>query len=115
MAKSISRRTMLRGLGVGIALPMLEAMLPRTPLLGAPAAAKAAQAPLRAAWLYVPNGMYMQDWTPNDVGPIKELPGLLQPFAEFKNQLTVVSNLAQHHARANGDGAEIMRAVWLLI
>ena len=58
---TISRRTALRGLGVSIALPMLEAMRP-TRLLAGPS--DHPEAPLRVAFLYVPNGVHMPDWTP---------------------------------------------------
>ncbi len=66
MGKSfpISRRTALKGLGACIALPWLEAMLPRT-AFGAPAPAAV---PLRMAFLYVPNGKNMAEWTPKDEG-----------------------------------------------
>jgi len=104
-APAISRRTMLRGLGVGVALPLLSAMAPRVPLLAAPAASTAKKAmPVRAAFFYVPNGMHMPDWTPSDVGELKELPPLLKNLEAFKSQMTIISNLAQHRARANGDG-----------
>ena len=57
----ISRRTILRGLGVGIALPWLEAMTPALSL----AAPAAAAPPKRMAFFYVPNGIHMPGWTPD--------------------------------------------------
>ena len=62
----ISRRTALKGLGVSIALPMLEAMGPGS--LRAGSAARDGF-PLRAGFLYVPNGVHMPDWTPRTDGP----------------------------------------------
>src|SRR5436190_1077556 len=62
----LSRRTLLRGLGTAVALPALEAMLPRA-AFGASAAAAAAKAPTRVAWCYVPNGVNVADWTPKAV------------------------------------------------
>lgn len=101
---AISRRTMLRGLGVGMALPLLGAMESRTALLAATGSAAKKAMPVRAAFLYVPNGMKMDEWLPTEAGELKELPPLLQNLSAFKSQMTVISNLAQHRARANGDG-----------
>ena len=98
MARSISRRTVLKGVGAAIALPFLDAM---TPLASA---AETAKSPLRAAFLYVPNGMNMQAWTPKADGLFGELPELLEPLAAFKNDLNVCSGLALDKAKANGDG-----------
>ncbi len=58
----ISRRTVLRGVGAAVALPWLEALAP-------PAMANApAVAPRRMAFIYVPNGVILPDWTPKTVG-----------------------------------------------
>jgi hypothetical protein len=59
MRKQLPRRTFLKGMGATIALPMLDAM---TPALGA-FGRSAANAPLRLAFTYVPNGITMADWT----------------------------------------------------
>ena len=59
MMERISRRTVLRGLGTVVALPALDAMLPRTLR-----AAEKVAAPRRMAFIYVPNGVHMDDWTP---------------------------------------------------
>jgi hypothetical protein len=96
----ISRRTVLRGIGATIALPWLEAMLPRT-LLGAPAPAVA---PRRMAFLYVPNGIDMANWTPAAEGALTTLPATLQPLAPFQKDLLVLSGLTLDKARPHGDG-----------
>ena len=85
MGKSfpISRRTALKGLGACIALPCLEAMLPRT-AFGAPAPAAV---PLRMAFLYVPNGKNMAEWTPKDVGAGFELTPTLEAAAAAQGRL----------------------------
>ena len=90
----MSRRTMLRGLGTAIALPVLESMIP-TRLFGdeAKAAAKAVAAPKRVAWLYVPNGIHMPNWTPADIGPDYKLTPTLQPLAGYRDRLLVMSGL----------------------
>jgi hypothetical protein len=100
MQGRISRRTVLKGLGTAVALPFLEAMLP--PLaLSAPAGKRA---PLRMAFLYVPNGMHMPEWTPWIEGAGFELPATLKPLEPFREHLMVLSGLTADKARANGDG-----------
>jgi hypothetical protein len=97
----ISRRTVLRGFGTAVALPMLDAMVPAIALAG-----EAKRDPLtRMAFVYVPNGMHMPDWTPSAVGSDFELPYILEPLQSVKDRLLVLSGLAQDHGRANGDGA----------
>ncbi len=95
----ISRRTLLRGAGTVMALPFLEAMLPR-----ALAGAVEGKPPRRMAFLYIPNGAYMPDWTPSSEGSDFELPPILQPMASLKDDLLVLSGLTCDKARANGDG-----------
>jgi hypothetical protein len=98
----ISRRTALRGLGVSIALPMLEAMQPR--LLHAGSADPAA-VPLRVAFAYVPNGVHMSDWTPrHDAVSVLDLPAILEPLRAVKDEILVLSGLTLNPARALGDG-----------
>ena len=99
MSRRIDRRTMLRGLGAAVALPWLDAMAPI-----ASAAPGIAKSPLRAAFLYVPNGMHMQDWTPKAEGLLGDLPLTLEPLKAFKNDINVLSGLALDKAKANGDG-----------
>ncbi|MBI1367182.1 MAG: DUF1552 domain-containing protein [Planctomycetes bacterium] len=95
----ISRRTVLRGLGTTMAIPLLDAMTPSSAL-----AAPAAAAPIRTAFVYVPNGIIMKDWTPSGMGTNFELPSILAPLNPVKDELLVLSGLAHVHARANGDG-----------
>ena len=90
----ISRRTVLRGLGASVALPWLEAMA--SPLKAAP--------PLRLGFVYVPNGKNMADWTPKAEGADYELPMILQPLKDFKNDFSVLTGLTADKARAHGDG-----------
>src|SRR5687767_12816505 len=92
---AISRRTVLRGLGTSLALPLFEAMS---------AAAPAGTPPRRMAFLYVPNGIHMEDWTPEVDGPLKKLTPTLEPLAAFKDDLLVLSGLTADKARPNGDG-----------
>src|SRR3954469_8659284 len=104
---AISRRTILRGLGVAMALPWLESMGPVTNWApaaesGGTAAAKAA--PNRLAFLYVPNGKNMADWTPKTEGAGFELPAILEPLKAVKDDLLVLTGLTADKARAHGDG-----------
>ena len=99
-APPFSRRTFLHGLGVTMALPFLEAMLPRTA-----SAAVAGRAPIRTAFLYVPNGVNMADWTPAQTGADFQLPFALEPLQAHKNDVLLLTGLTQDKGRANGDGA----------
>jgi hypothetical protein len=96
----ISRRTVLRGLGTAISLPLLDAMMP---VLGRAADAKKAL-PNRMAFVYVPNGMHMPAWTPEATGADFELPYTLEPLQNVRSHLLLLSGLAQDHGRAHGDG-----------
>ncbi|MFN0199192.1 MAG: DUF1552 domain-containing protein [Planctomycetaceae bacterium] len=100
--RQLSRRTVLRGLGVSMSLPWLEAMGPLTVWAEDTAPGKAA--PNRLAFLYVPNGVNMVDWTPQKDGADFELPALLQPLADVRDKLLVLTGLTADKARANGDG-----------
>jgi hypothetical protein len=99
----ITRRTVLQGLGTTMALPFLEAMLPRS-LAMAGGAASSATAPRRMAVIYVPNGVNMQHWTPTAEGANFELPAILEPLAPHRQDLMVLSGLTADKARPNGDG-----------
>ena len=96
----ISRRTLLRGLGTVVALPMLEAMLPLNVL--AQTASKAAR-PNRMAFIFVPNGVNMALWTPATEGALQLTP-TLEPLRKVQSKVSVLTGLAQHNAFALGDG-----------
>lgn len=98
----IPRRTFLRGLGTIVALPVLDSMFPQR-VFGAAAAAPKVY-PKRAAWIYVPNGANMVDWTPAATGANYEMPLILQPLAAHKDQLTVLTGLQNPMGEALGDG-----------
>jgi Protein of unknown function (DUF1552) len=99
--RGLSRRTLLRGMGASVALPLLEAMRAR-PLFGAPSDQKSP--PLRMAFLYVPNGVHMPSWTPRSLGAAFDLPAILEPLQAVKDDLCVLSGLTLNPARALGDG-----------
>ncbi|HUR56226.1 MAG TPA: DUF1552 domain-containing protein [Opitutaceae bacterium] len=98
----LPRRTFLRGLGTAVALPVLDVML-ATKASGAGAAGKSVF-PRRVAWVYVPNGKNMADWTPHAVGASYDLPMILEPLADHRRDFTIISGLAADAANAHGDG-----------
>src|SRR5580765_3447767 len=100
--KSLPRRTVLRGLGATIALPLLDAMVPAFALRG-----RAAMTPVhRFQTFYVPNGMAMEYWTPKGEGSAFELSTILEPLAPYRDQMLVLSGLRANwnyiHAGASG-------------
>jgi hypothetical protein len=96
----LSRRTFLHGVGVSLALPLLDSMIPAATLLGQTAAAKART---RFGAIYFPHGAIMPQWTPAAEGAGFELTPILQPLKPFYNQINVISDL--RHANAYGSGA----------
>ena len=95
---AISRRTLLRGAGVTLGLPWLEAMMP-----SAARRAAGAQNPVRMAMLYMPNGVNVAHWYPKGTGRDFELSATLEPLAGLQDQILVLSNLWNAGAKA-GDG-----------
>ncbi len=98
--KALSRRSLLRGLGTAVALPFLDAM---SPALAGPA--KSGAAPLRMAFVYVPNGIIMKDWTPAAEGKGYAFTKTLQALEPFRENLLVMSGLDHYTGQALGDGA----------
>lgn len=83
---SLARRTVLRGMGATVALPLLDAMSP----------AFAAEMPVpvkRLGVMYTPHGMTMADWTPKTTGGDFELSPIMQPLAPFRERLLALSGL----------------------
>lgn len=96
------RRTFLRGLGTLVALPVLDSLLPAS--ARAAVAAPVDAFPRRVAWIYIPNGANMADWTPKATGTGFELPRILDPLKANRSDFTVLSGLANHQGDALGDG-----------
>jgi len=97
--KHLSRRTFLRGVGAAIALPMLDAMVPAFA-----SAAKISPSPVRTSFVYVPNGIVMDNWTPKAAGKAFEITRILQPLEPFREKMLVISGLMDNNANALGDG-----------
>jgi Protein of unknown function (DUF1552) len=94
--KHLSRRTFLRGAGVAVGLPLLEAMIPASSALSQTAAAPSP----RMGFIYFPHGAIMDRWTPATEGSDFEISPILKPLEKFKKQLTIVSGLENKAAIA---------------
>jgi len=92
--KALHRRTILKGVGATLALPLLDAMVP------ALANAQATKSPTRLSIVYLPNGIMMDKWTPATTGANYQLTPILEPLAAFKNQMLVLTGLAHSTGRA---------------
>jgi hypothetical protein len=106
--RNLSRRTLLRGAGVTLGLPWLEAMMPTSAL----AASKVSKAPVRFAALYMPNGVNINHWYPQGTGRDFTLSPTLEPLADLKDRLLVLSNLWNVAAKG-GDGHYVKEAAIL--
>ena len=95
--KSLHRRTFLRGAGAVIALPLLDAMQPAF-------VSAATRSPVRLSFSYVPNGIIMDHWKPTGEGANFAMGRIMQPLTPFKNDLLILSGLADHNGNALGDG-----------
>jgi len=114
--KHISRRTILKGAGVNLALPFLSAMVPASTAL----AQTAANPKIRAGFFYIPHGAIMFNtkygaewdrWTPSGAGAGYKLNEITSPLEPFKKQLTTFGNL--DNAAANGSVHVRNPATWL--
>jgi hypothetical protein len=103
----LTRRAVLRGAGALLTLPAMESWSPigsRT-LAAASAAATQPSAPVRLAFLYVPNGVNLAKWHVQGDGKDYVLSPTLEPLAKLKDQFTLFSGLNHDKANSNGDGA----------
>ena len=96
--KAISRRTVLRGVGTAVALPLLDAMVP------AFATAAATKPVRRFGVFYHPNGVIYEEWLPKGSGTNFELSPTLKGLEPFKDKTIVITGLASDQAEALGDG-----------
>ncbi|MFO7277047.1 MAG: DUF1552 domain-containing protein [Pseudomonadota bacterium] len=106
--KHLSRRTVLRGVGAAIALPLLDAMIPA----GTALAKTAARPNPRLGFIYFPHGAVMSKWTPATTGTGFEMPEILKPLEPYRSYLTIVSNLRNKGAESPTPHA-ITAGTWL--
>jgi hypothetical protein len=106
-----NRRHFLRGLGAGVALPALHSLIPARAFAEAARAAEAGKVgltasgmPLRMAFLYHPNGVNVDKWTPIGTGKEFQFNETQQPFAKFKSDLQVFSGFEHQNGTAGKDG-----------
>jgi hypothetical protein len=92
----LTRRLFLRGVGVTVALPMMESLLPKAQ------AAALEQRPKRMAVFYSPNGVRMQRYTPTEVGENYGMTPILKPLEKVRDKFSVISGLAHYQASAFG-------------
>ena len=95
--KALTRRTVLRGAGTALALPLLDAMIPAF-------AADAPRSPPRLAFIYAGNGIVHSHWKPKTTGRDFELSPNLAPLASLRSELNVLTGLAHRQADTFGDG-----------
>ena len=100
MKRRLPRRTVLRGLGATVALPLLDAMIPAF----ASAGERAVAAVRRFGIVYVPNGIDMPNWTPSADGPAFESTRILEPLAPFRKQLLVLTGLSNFSVQGKTGG-----------
>jgi hypothetical protein len=102
---SLSRRHFLRGLGACMALPAFESLNPFG-LVAAPAEIATKTAPVRMAFLYVPNGTIPSAWWPEgEAGKHFAMPRTLQPLEKLRQQVQIISGLEDINADSGADGA----------
>ena len=93
--KHLSRRTVLRGVGATVALPLLDAMIPARTAL----AQTAANPTPHLGFIYFPHGAIMNQWTPAATGADFEISPILKPLEPFKKHLTIVQQPGQQVRR----------------
>lgn len=98
--RSLSRRTLLRGAGVALALPWLEAMRP------AIANNPRARAPKRFAWVYIPNGVVQDAWHPKQAGSDWEIPPSLEPLSPYRRDINIFTGLDREFRGGTGVHAQ---------
>jgi hypothetical protein len=107
---ALPRRTFLRGVGVTMALPFLDAMVPALSAI----ARTAATPVMRLGFFYVSNGVTMDDWYPRGEGTSFEVSPILSPLASVRDQMVVVTGLANTAAGDAGSGPHTrVHAAWL--
>jgi hypothetical protein len=107
--KHLSRRTLLKGAGAAIGLPLLDAMIPAHTALAATAAAPSA----KLGFVYFPHGAVRQFWTPQNTGRDFEFSQVLKPLEPLRDYVTVVSGLRNKGAENSGGPHATTELSWL--
>ncbi|MAY02354.1 MAG: hypothetical protein CMQ38_05165 [Gammaproteobacteria bacterium] len=105
--KHLPRRTVLKGAGATMALPMLDAMIP------AASAQNSADPQLRAAFVYTPHGVILDEWVPEAQGADYEMSPILRPMEPFRDSMQVFSNMKLNTNNSTGSGHATSSCTWL--
>ena len=106
--KHLPRRTFLRGMGVSLALPLLDSMIPAQTLTRNTAAAPTP----RLGFVYVPHGAIMDKWTPATEGTGFEFSPILKPLEPFRDRLNIISGMG-HRAADSTAVHSLSPTTWL--
>lgn len=109
MHRTLSRRTVLRGLGVSLSLPLLEAMIPRAlaaPSTFRPLASSLSKPTPRVIYCYVSNGVNIMDWVPSEKGKDYALSPTLSALEKHRADFSVISGLGHPNATGGHSGAD---------
>jgi len=106
--KHLSRRTLLKGTGATIALPLLDAMIPARTALAQTAAAPGP----RLGFVYFPHGALQDEWEPSDTGRNFEFPFILEPLEPLREHVTVISGLRNKGGESSSPHG-ITQETWL--
>jgi len=106
--KHLSRRTLLKGTGASIALPLLDAMIPAHTALAQTAAAPSP----RLGFVYFPHGALQEEWEPRQMGRDFEFPFILEPLEPLREHVTVVSGLRNKGGESSSPH-DIIEETWL--
>src|SRR5712671_5654789 len=106
--KHLSRRTLLKGVGASIGLPLLDAMIPARTAL-AQTAAKPSQ---RLGFVYFPHGALQDEWQPTKAGRDFDFPFILKPLEPMRDHVTVVSGLRNKGGESSSPHG-IIEETWL--
>ena len=96
--KTLTRRTMLKGMGASVALPLLDSMMPAL-------SAQSKQAPMRLGFVYAAHGVIHSEWKPRQTGRQYELSPNLQPLEGVRDHFNILTNLSHLEADSKGDGS----------
>jgi hypothetical protein len=106
--KHLSRRTLLRGMGAAVSLPLLDAMIPAGTALADTAAAPTP----RMGFIYFPHGAIMKSWSPTTTGADYAMSDILKPLEPYRSKMTIVSGL-RNKGGESSDPHGIMAGTWL--
>jgi hypothetical protein len=106
--KHLSRRTLLKGAGASLALPLLDAMIPASTAMAQTAAAPT----MRLGFVYFPHGALQDEWQPKTIGRNFEFPYILKPLESFRDHVTVISGL-RNKAGEGGTPHGYTEETWL--